>query len=150
MDDGRHGYFSPLLALAIVSVVLFSSAAFARMTAKPSSRLAPIISSPLVWCVSLVVLQVAGFAALEFLEGHGPDLIGCGVEAFTALLLAAFVLFSISFAERYAAPAVAKYLRRVPAACSAILRLTAESVQPPARLAVCAGMYRFKRPPPVG
>ena len=146
-DDGRHGYFLPLLSLAILGVVLFSIVALARLLTEPNHTARKSLP-PLAFCVTLATLQIAGFAALESLEGHGPDIIGCGIEALMALVLAAFVLFSISFAERYVAPVVSMYLRRSSNACSAILRLPAEFMQPPMRLAVCAGMSRFKRPPP--
>lgn len=146
-DDGRHGYFLPLLALAIFAVVLFSIIAFGKLLAEPNraARKPPIA---LVFCARLATLQVAGFAALEFLEGHGPDVIGYGVEAVMALVFVAFVLFSISFAKRYVAPIVSSYLHRSSNACNAILQLPAEFLQPPACLAVCAGVSRFKRPPP--
>ena len=146
-DDGRHGYFLPLLALAIFGAVLFSIVALARLLTGPN-RTARKSPPPLAFCATLATLQVTGFAALEFLEGNGPDIIGYGVEALMALVFGAFVLFSISFAERYIAPVASMYLRRSSNACSAILRLPAEFVQPPMRLAVCAGMSRFKRPPP--
>jgi hypothetical protein len=66
-----------------------------------------------------------------------------------AFVIAAFVFFFISFAERYVAPVLTTYLRRTRNACNAIRRLPADFVQPPLRLAVCAGICRFKRPPPI-
>ncbi len=147
MDDGHHGYFLPLLALALFGAVLFSIVALARLLTEPN-RAARKFPSSLAFCLTLATLQVAGFAALEFLEGHGPDMIGYGIAALMALVFGAFVLFFISVAERYVAPTVSTYFRRSPNVCSAILRLPAEFVQPPLRLAVCAGMSRFNRPPP--
>ena len=149
MDDGHHGYFSPLLAMAIASVLLCSIVALVRLVTAPRNRAAREAPPSLAFYVTLATLQVAGFAALEFFEGNGPDVIGCGIEALTALVIAAFVLFFISFAERYVAPAVTTYLRRTRNACNAIIRLPADFVQPPLRLAVCAGICRFKRPPPI-
>jgi hypothetical protein len=149
MDDGRHGYFSPLLAIAVVSVVLFGIATLVRLVTEPSNRAARKAPSSLVFCLTLAVVQVAAFATLEFLEGHGPDVTGYGIEALIALVFAACVLFFASIAERYVAPAVSMYLRRARNACGAILRLPAHFVQPPVRLAVCAGTCRFKRPPPI-
>lgn len=148
MDDGHHGYFSPLLAIAIVSMLLCSIVAVVRLVTVPSNRAVREARSPLSFYVTLATLQVAGFAALEFFEGNAPDVIGCGIEALTALVIATFVFFFISFAERYVAPVLTMYLRRTRNAFSAIKRLPADFVQPPLRLAVCAGICRFKRPPP--
>ena len=148
MDDGHHGYFSPLLAIAIVSMLLCSIVAVVRLVTVPSNRAVREARSPLAFYVTLATLQVAGFAALECFEGNAPDVIGCGIEALTALVIAAFAFFFISLAERYVAPVVTTYLRRTRNACNAIKRLTAGFVQPPLRLAVCAGICRFKRPPP--
>jgi hypothetical protein len=105
--------------------------------------------SSVAFYATLAALQVAGFVALEFFEGNAPDVIGCGIEALMAFVIAAFVFFFIAFAERYVAPVVATYLRRTRNACNAIRRLPADFVQPPLRLAVCAGICRFKRPPPI-
>jgi hypothetical protein len=148
MDDGHHGYFSPLLAIAIVSMLLCSIVAVVRLVTVPSNRAVREARSPLAFYVTLATLQVAGFAALECFEGNAPDVIGCGIEALTALVIATFVFFFISFAERYVAPVLTTYLRRTRNAFSAIKRLPADFVQPPLRLAVCAGICRFKRPPP--
>jgi hypothetical protein len=149
MDDGHHGYFSSLLAIATASVLLCSIVAVVRLVTVPSNRALREAPSPLAFCVTLATLQVAGFAALEFFEGNAPDVIGCGIEALTALVIVAFVFFLISFAERYVAPVVTTYLRRMRNACNAVRRLPADFVQPPLRLAVCAGICRFKRPPPI-
>jgi len=149
MDDGHHGYFSPLLGVAIASVLFCSIVAVVRLMTVPRHRAVRTARSSLVFYVTLAVLQVAGFAALEFLEGNAPDVIGCGIEALTALVIAAFVLFFMSFAERYVAPVLSTYLRRMRNACNAVRRLPADFVQPPLRLAVCAGICRFKRPPPI-
>jgi len=149
MDDGHHGYFSPLLAITIVSVLLFSIVAVARLVTAPNDRAVREAPSSLAFCVTLATLQVAGFAALEFFEGNAPDVISYGIEGVTALAIAAIVVFFISFAERYVAPIVTTYLRRTRNACNAIRRLPADFVQPPLRLAVCAGICRFKRPPPI-
>jgi NO-binding membrane sensor protein with MHYT domain len=150
MDDGHHGYFSPLLAISIASVLLCSIVALVRLLTVPSNPAPRGAPSSLAFYVALAAMQVAGFAALEFVEGNAPDVIGCGIEALTALVIAAFVLFFISFAERYVAPVVTTYLRRTRNALNAIRRLPADFVQPPLRLAVCAGICRFKRPPPIG
>jgi hypothetical protein len=149
MDDGHHGYFSPLLAIAIAAVLFCSIVAVVRLVTVPSNRAALETPSPFALFVTLATLQVAGFAALEFLEGNALDVFGCSIEALTALAIAAFVLFFISFAERYVAPIVATYLRRTRNACNAIRRLPADLVQLPLQLAVCAGICRFKRPPPI-
>jgi hypothetical protein len=148
-DDGHHGYFSPLLAVAIASVLLCGIVAVVRLLTVPSNRAVREAPSSLTFYVTLATLQVAGFAALEFFEGNAPDLIGCGIEALTALAIAAFVFFLSSFAERYVAPVVTTYLRRARNAFNALRRLPADFVQPPLRLAVCAGICRFKRPPPI-
>ena len=149
MDDGHHAYFSPLLAVATASVLLCSIVAVVRLVTVASNRAVREAPSFLAFYVALAALQVAGFAALEFVEGNAPDAIGCGIEALTALVIAAFVFFFISFAERYVAPVVTTYLRRMLNACNAITRLRVDFVQPPLRLAVCAGICRFKRPPPI-
>jgi drug/metabolite transporter (DMT)-like permease len=149
MDDGHHGYFSPLLAIAIASVLLCSIVAVVRLVTLPSNRAGREAPSSLTFYVTLATLQVAGFVALEFFEGNAPDVIGCGIEALTALVIAAFVFFFISFAERYVAPVVTTYLRRTRNACNAIRRLPADFMQPPLRLSVCAGICRFKRAPPI-
>ena len=148
MNDGHHGYFSPLLSVAIASVLLCSIVAVVRLVTVPGNRAVREARSSLGFYVMLPMLQVAGFAALEFFEGNAPDVLGCGIEALTALVIATFVLFFISFAERYVAPIVTTYLRRTQSAYDAITRLPADFVQPPLRLAVCAGICRFKRPPP--
>jgi len=149
MTDGHHGYFSPLLGIAIASVLLCSIVAVVRLVIVPSNRGVREVRSPLAFFVALATLQVAGFAALEFLEGNAPDVTGCGIEALTALAIAASVFFFMSVAERYVAPALTTYLCRTRNACNAVKRLPADFVQPPLRLAVCAGVSRFKRPPPV-
>jgi hypothetical protein len=149
MDDGHHGYFSPLLAIAIASVLLCGIVAVVRLAIEPSGRAVRQARSSLAFYVTLATLQVAGFAALEFVEGNAPDIIGCGIEALTALMLAALVLFFMSVAERYVAPVLSTYLRRTRNACDALKRLPTDFVQPPLRLAVCAGICRFKRPPPI-
>jgi drug/metabolite transporter (DMT)-like permease len=148
MTDGHHGYFSPLLGIAIASVLLCSIVAVVQLVIVPRNRAVRKARYSLAFFVALATLQVAGFAALEFLEGNAPDVIGCGIEALTALLIAACVFFFTSVAERYVAPAVTTYLRRTRNACNAVRRLPADFVQPPLRLAVCAGICRFKRPPP--
>ena len=149
MDDGHHGYFSPLLAVAIAAVLLCSLFAVVRLVTAPSNRAMREAPSSVAFYATLAALQVAGFVALEFFEGNAPDVIGCGIEALMAFVIAAFVFFFIAFAERYVAPVVATYLRRTRNACNAIGRLPADFVQPPLRLAVCAGICRFKRPPPI-
>ncbi len=149
MDDGHHGYFSALLAVAIVAVFLCSIVALIRLVAVPGNRAQRRAPSFLVFSVALATLQVAGFAGLEFFEGNTPDLIGCGIEALIALAIAAFVWCFIAVAERYVAPILTTYLRRAQNACHAISRLSADFVQPPPRLAACAGMCRFQRPPPI-
>jgi drug/metabolite transporter (DMT)-like permease len=148
MSDGHHGYFSPLLAIAIASLLLCLIAVL-RLAIVPGNRAARGTPSSLALYVTLAALQVAGFAALEFVEGNPPDAIGCGIEALTALVIASLVFFFISFAQRYVAPVVTTYLRRALNACNAIRRLPVDFVQPPLRLAVCAGICRFKRPPPI-
>jgi hypothetical protein len=149
INDGHHGYFSPLLAIAIASVLLCSIVAVVRLATAPRIRTVRQARSSLAFCVWLATLQVAGFAALEFVEGNAPDVIGCGIEVLTALVIAALVLFFMSVAERCVIPVVSTYLRRTRTACNAIIRLPADFVQPPLRLAVCAGICRFKRPPPI-
>jgi drug/metabolite transporter (DMT)-like permease len=149
MSDGHHGYFSPLLAIAIASLLLCSLIAVLRLAIVPGNRAARGTPSSLALYVTLAALQVAGFAALEFVEGNPPDAIGCGIEALTALVIAAFVFFFISFAQRYVAPILTTYLRRARSAWDAMRRLPADFVQPPLRLAVCAGVRRFQRPPPI-
>jgi len=149
MDDGHHGYFSPLLAVAIASVLLCSIVALVRLVAAPSNGAGRRAPSFLAFYVTLATLQVAGFAALESFEGNPPDVIGCGIEALMALVIATFVFFLISFAERYVAPIVTSYLRRARNACNAVMRVPPGFVQPPLRLAVCAGICRFERPPPI-
>ena len=101
MNDGHHGYFSPLLAIAIASLLLCSLIAVLRLAIVPGNRAVRGTPSSLALYVTLAALQVAGFAALEFVEGNPPDAIGCGIEALTALVIAAFVFFFISFAQRY-------------------------------------------------
>lgn len=149
IDDGHHGYFSPLLAIAVASVLLCSIVVVVRLVIVPSNRAGRGAPSSLAIYVTLATLQVAGFATLEFFEGNAPDVIGCGIEALTALVIAAFVFSFIAFAERYVAPVLITYLRRARNACNAIRRMPADFVQPPLRLAVCAGICRFKRPPPI-
>jgi drug/metabolite transporter (DMT)-like permease len=149
MDDGHHGYFSSLLAIAIASVLLCGIVAVVRLVAMSSNRAVRRAPFSPAFYLTLATLQVAGFAALEFFEGNAPDVISCGIEALTALVIAAFVFFFISFAERYVTPVVVTYLRRARSACNAIRRLPTDFVQPPLRLAVCAGFCRFKRPPPI-
>jgi hypothetical protein len=149
MDDGRHGYFSPLLEIAIASGLLLGIIAIVQLVTSPGDRRTREWAPSSSLCGTLAMLQVAGFVALEFLEGNAPDVFGCGVEVLTALVLAVLVVLFIGFAERYVAPVVTTYLRRMRCACDAIRRLSLDFVQPPLRLAVCAGICRFKRPPPI-
>jgi hypothetical protein len=149
LNDGHHGYFSPLLAIAITSVLIFGIVALVRLAAAPVACRAKEVPSSLPLCITLATLQVAGFAGLEFFEGNAPDVFGCGIEALTALAVAVVVLLFFGFAERYIAPAMATYLRRTRKALDAIRRLPTDFVQPPLQLAVCAGICRFKRPPPI-
>jgi hypothetical protein len=149
MDDGRHGYFSPLLEIAIASGLLLGIVAMVRLVTSPRDLRTREAAPSFALYGTLAMLQVAGFVALEFFEGNAPDVFGCGVEVVTALVLAVLVVLFIGFAERYVAPIVTTYLRRARNACDAIRRLSLDFVQPPLRLAVCVGICRFKRPPPI-
>src|SRR6516225_9910275 len=98
MDDGHHGYFSTLLAIAIASVLLCGIVAVVRLVAMSSNRAVRRAPFSPAFYLTLATLQVAGFAALEFFEGNAPDVISCGIEALAAVVIAAFVFFFISFA----------------------------------------------------
>ncbi|GEM_PF-958275 len=149
MDDARHGYFTPVLEVAGAALLLCAVLAAARMLAAVSARRGrrtPPLSS---LCVMLAALQVAGFATMEFLEGNPPDPIGCGVEILIALLIAVAVSLVLAFVERCVAPILTTYLRRRSGADTAVRRPPVAFVRPPLLLAICAGVRRFKRPPPL-
>lgn len=148
MADGHHDEFPMLLELAILSVVLSTIVVVARrMFGRRAGDPMAVPSLPTL-CAILALLQVAGFAALEFSEGDAPDLMGCSVEALTALLIAVLVSLFLSFVERCVAPISATYLRRATPSHAAVRRLRAPLVRPTLLLEACAGVRRFKRPPP--
>lgn len=149
MDDGHHGYFALVLELAVAAVLLCAVVTIARiLTAAGGRRVYETPSLPTL-CLTLAALQVAGFTALEFSEGNAPDLIGCGVEILAALLIAVAVSLMLSLVERCVAPILTTYLRRGSGAEAALRCAPPAFVRPPVLLAVCIGVRRFKRPPPI-
>lgn len=147
MDDGHHGYFSPSLEIALASALLCGMLMAARLTLS-RRRAANPPALPVLSAV-LATLQVAGFVALESWEGNAPDAIGCVVEALTALIVAVIVSLFVAFVERCVTTVAPTYRRRSLDAAPAIRRLSENLVRPSLLLAVCVGVRRFKRPPPI-
>ncbi|MGH7659618.1 MAG: hypothetical protein ACRENA_01700 [Vulcanimicrobiaceae bacterium] len=148
MEDGRHAYFSPLLEMA-VAIAIFCGIALAFRLLSVARCGRTFEAPPLPWlCTTLAVLQVSGFVVLEFSEGNRPDLIGCAIEALTALLIAIVVALALAFVERCVVPILARYLRRRDDARPPVASPSSPVVRPSLLLTASAGVRRFKRPPP--
>lgn len=149
MNDGHHGYFSAVLELTIAAALLCAVIAVARLLAGAAgARVCATLSLPAL-CAALAALQVVGFAALELSEGNAPDVIGYGVEILVALLVAAIVSLMLTLVEQCVIPIVTRYLRRTNCMDAAVRRSPVAFVRPSSTLAVCIGVRRFKRPPPL-
>lgn len=147
LADGPHVYFSLALEIVFAAAALSCVVLVVRaMQASGDRRVRETPSLPVFWIV-LAALQVAGFAALESIEGNGPDAFGWSVEVMIALVLAVAVTLFLGFVERCVAAFAATYHER--ARSYSAIRLPATAPWPPLRLAVCAGIHRFKRPPPI-
>jgi hypothetical protein len=148
LADGRHGYFAPLLEIVFASVALSCVVLIVRaMRAREGDRVSETPSLPVLW-MTLATLQVVGFAALESLEGNAPDAAGWGVEVIVALIVAVGVALFLGFVERCILAIATTYLGRERNHRSTT-GLRAAGVRSPLQLAVCAGVHRFKRPPPI-
>ena len=145
--DGRHGYFLPVLEIAGASLVLCAVIFIVRATmTQPGRRALGVPSLPFIWAI-VAPLQVAGFVALESIEGNSPDAVGWGVEVLVALIVAIAVSLFLGFVERCVIALAATYLSRVRndrPLCATVL-----AVSPSLQLAVSTGVHRFKRPPPI-
>ena len=149
MDDGHHGYFSLALELGVAATFFSATVAAVRiLNAASQGRVYETASLPRL-CAMLATLQVMGFAGMERLEGNAPNLIGCGIEVLTALLIAVAISFVLALVERCVIPVVATYLRRSNERFAASRRSPSAAVRPPMLLAVRTGIRRFKRPPPI-
>jgi len=152
LADGRHGYFSPVLEIVFAVAALSGAVVVARAIRASGDRRVretpslPVLPSLPAFWMMLATLQVAGFAALESIEGNPPDAFGWCVEVVTALVVAVALTLFLGFVERCAAAIAATYHGRARGLSPIRLRAAA---RPPLQLAVCAGIHRFKRPPPL-
>jgi hypothetical protein len=147
LADGRHGYFAALLEFVFAAVAVYGVVLVARaMSANKDRRVRHTPSLHVLW-MTLAALQVGGFALLESAEGNAPDAAGWAVELIVALVAAVGVALFLGFVEGCILAIAATYLRRVRSDRGARLRVApaASSLQ----LMVCAGIHRFKRPPPI-
>ncbi|TAM86858.1 hypothetical protein EPN42_12450 [bacterium] len=151
LSDGRHAYFMPALDLALAALLAGAMLVALRalsVRARTGLRLeAPPFQRQ--W-LALATVQVGGFVALETMEGHRADLAGCAIEVLVALLVAVALTSFCGLMERCAAMNAAIYLRRYQGAGMAAARHSVPAVAPALSLTTCAGVRRFKRPPPIG
>jgi hypothetical protein len=148
LADGRHGYFSPLLEIVFAATALSCVILVVRaMRASGDRRVRETPSLPVFWMI-LATLQVAGFAVLESIEGNAPDAFGWCVEVMIALVVAVAVTLFLGVVERCVAAIAATYHALARNHHSPI-RLSATAPRPSLQLAACAGIHRFKRPPPI-
>lgn len=148
LADGRHGYFSPLLeivfAAAALSFVIFVVRALRASGDRSVCGTPPL---PAFW-VLLATMQVAGFAALEALEGNAPDTFGWCVEVLVALLVAVGISLFLGLVERCVLAIAAAYGDRARRHDGRIPPRT-DAPGSALRLAFCIGVHRFQRPPPI-
>jgi hypothetical protein len=149
LADGRHGYFALLVEIVFASVALSGVVLVVRALRTREDR-GPreMPSLPVLWTM-LATLQVVGFAALESVEGNAPDVAGWGLEAIVALVIAVGVALFLGFVERCILGITTTYVGRERSHRS-VLTFRAATVRSPLQLTVCAGVHRFKRPPPIG
>jgi hypothetical protein len=146
--DGRHGYFSPLLEIVFAAAAIsFVILVVRALRASGDDR---VCATPPLWLfwVTIATIQVAGFAALESLEGNAPDMFGWCVEVLVALVVVVAVSLFLGFVERCVFAIAAPYASRARYNGNAI-RLLAAGPGPAVLLAICVGIHRFKRPPPL-
>ncbi|TAM74886.1 hypothetical protein EPN44_09990 [bacterium] len=147
LADGRHAYFAPSLDVASALAILGATLLVVRAAAGRAVHPPSLPALPHLWA-GLSIVQVGGFALLERLEGQTPDLIGCVVEALTALLVAVALTLFFGLVGRCAAGAPAAYLRRYGDGPS-LKWCTRTGVRVPLQpFAARMGTRRFKRPPP--
>jgi hypothetical protein len=148
LTDGRHGYFALLAEIVFASVALSCVVLVVRaLRTREDRRPRDMPSLPVLWAV-LATLQVAGFAALESIEGNAPDVAGWGLEVVVALVIAVGVALFLGLVGRCILGITTTYIGRERTHHS-VLTLRAAAVRSPLQLTVCAGVHRFKRPPPI-
>jgi len=151
LADGRHGYLMPSLDGTLAVVLLGFAILVARAVSAGRYRQAPIaLPPPAPLWVRLALVQTTGFVGLERLEGHAFDLVGCAVEALTALVVVLVLALLLGMIERCAEVAGATYLRRCQTKRAGVWRIPAFAITPSFRLATHVGVRRFQRPPPNG
>lgn len=148
LADGRHGYFALLVEIVCASVALSCVVLVVRaMKIRNGRRLHETLSLPVLWML-LATLQVAGFAGLESVEGNAPDVTGWGLEVLVALVVAVAVALFLGFVARCILGTGATYLER-ERSHRGVMASRASGVRSPLQLTICAGVHRFKRPPPI-
>lgn len=148
LADGHHGYFRPMLEVVLASALLGCALIVGRaITSQGSRRMPALPPFPRLWFI-VASLQIAGFATIELLEGNAPDALGCGVEVLIALLVAVGIKLFCRVVERCARAILYSYAQRLQSP-GASTRRPPIPVDAARSLAVCAGVHRFKRPPPL-
>jgi hypothetical protein len=148
LTDGRHGYFALLVEIVFASVTLSGVVLVVRALRTREDRGPREMPSLAVLWPVLATLQVVGFAALESIEGTAPDVAGWGLEVAVALVIAVGVALFLGFVERCVLGIATMYVARERSHRS-VLTFRAATVRSPLQLTVCAGIHRFKRPPPI-
>ena len=147
LADGHHGYFRPMLEVVLASALLGCLLIVGRaITSQGLARVHALPSFPRLWFI-VASLQIAGFATVELLEGNAPDALGCGVEVLMALLVAVAIMLFCRVVERCAQTIRYAYAQRLQSSGGSTRRLPLR-IDAARSLAVCAGVSRFKRPPP--
>ena len=148
LADGHHGYLAPMLEVVLASAFLGCTLIVGRaITSQGFRRTLALPPFPRLWFI-VASLQIAGFVTIEFLEGHAPDALGCGVEVLIALLVAVVITLFYRVVERCAQAILYAYAQRLQSSGASTRRLPLP-VDAARSLAVCVGVHRFKRPPPL-
>ncbi|TAM58556.1 hypothetical protein EPN52_10785 [bacterium] len=149
LTDGRHAYFVPALD-AVLALLIGGAVLYVACVMLGRGRELPLAwPAQALWRVwyKLGALQVGGFILLEAFEHNRADYVGCVVQALVALLLATALTLLFGLVERCAEALGARYLARCAgAACVPVPR---SAVTRARLLTECAGVRRFKRPPPM-
>ncbi len=148
LADGHHAYFAPMLEVVLASVFLGCALIVGRAIASRGLRRMQALPPLLQLWIIVASLQIAGFATIEFLEGSAPNAVGCGIEVLMAFLVAVAIALFCSVVERYAAAILCSYAQRMqsPDASTRRVRFPIDAAR---SLAICAGVRRFQRPPPL-
>jgi len=148
LADGHHGYFRPMLEVVLASALLRCLLIVRRaITSQALGRMHALPPFPRLWFI-VASLQIVGFVMIELLESNAPDALGCGVEVLMALLVAVTITLFCRVVERCAQTMLYAYAQRLQSSGASPRRLPLQ-VDAARSLAVCAGVHRFKRPPPL-